>query len=103
MHTSCRIAIDLRKSKAQPLLQSPSFPKTPVPIVTIADVLEAITADLYIEAMEPVETDKIASSTGMMRKLQQISKVQSADPDTSIEVAWKQRKCRRLIRYPTAN
>ena len=59
------------------------------------------TADLYIEAMEPVEKDKIASSMGMMRKLQQISKVQSADPDTSIEVAWKQRKCRRLLRYPT--
>ena len=59
------------------------------------------TADLYIEAMEPVKKDDIASSMGMMRKLQKITKVQSADPDTSCEVAWQQRKCRRLLRYPT--
>ena len=39
-HTSCRIAIDLRKSQAQALLQSTSFPQTPVPTVTIADVLQ---------------------------------------------------------------
>ena len=61
------------------------------------------TADLYIEAMELVKQDDIASSMGMMRKLQQISKVQSADPDTSCEIAWQQRKCRRLLRYPTIN
>ena len=61
------------------------------------------TADLYIEAMEPVKKDDIASSMGMMRKLQQISKVQSADPDTSSEIAWQQRKCRRLQRYPTVS
>ena len=59
------------------------------------------TADLYIEAMESVKEDDIASSRGMMRKLQQISKVQSTDPDTSCGVAWQQRKCRRLLRYPT--
>ena len=40
IHTSQRIAIDLRRSKADRLLQSPSFPKTPVPQVTIADVLQ---------------------------------------------------------------
>ena len=61
------------------------------------------TADLYIEAMEPVKNDDIASSMGMMRKLQQISKVQSADPATSSEIAWQQRKCRRLVRYPTVS
>jgi ribulose bisphosphate carboxylase small subunit len=61
------------------------------------------TADLYIEAMEPVKKDDIASSMGMMHKLQQISKVQSADPDTSCEIAWQQRKCRRLQRYPTVS
>ena len=61
------------------------------------------TADLYIEAMEPVKKDDIASSMGMMRKLQQISKVQCADPDTSTEIAWQQRKCRRLLRYPTVS
>ena len=61
------------------------------------------TADLYIEAMEPVKNDDIASSMGMMRKLQEISKVQSADPATSSEIAWQQRKCRRLLRYPTVS
>ena len=58
-------------------------------------------ADVYIEAMEPVPKDDIASSIAMMRKLQQIANVQSADPATSSEVAWQQRKCRRLLRYPT--
>ena len=59
------------------------------------------TADLYIEAMEPIKKDDIATSIKMMRKLQQIAQVQSADPATSNEVAWQQRKCRRLLRYPT--
>ena len=58
-------------------------------------------ADLYIEAMELVPKHDIASSMGMMRKLQRISNVQSADPASSSEVAWQQRKCRRLLRYPT--
>ena len=40
IHTPCRIAIDLRKTKAEALLQSSSYPPTPVPTVTIADVLE---------------------------------------------------------------
>ena len=58
-------------------------------------------ADLYIEAMELVPKHDIASSMGMMRKLQRISNIQSADPASSSEVAWQQRKCRRLLRYPT--
>ena len=62
---------------------------------------EQHTADLYIEAMEPVRKDDIATSIKMMRKLQQIAQVQSADPAASTEVAWQQRKCRRLLRYPT--
>ena len=37
IHTPCRIAIDLRKTKAEKLLQSTSYPPTPVPTVTIAD------------------------------------------------------------------
>ena len=57
--------------------------------------------DLYIEAMELVPKHDIASSMGMMRKLQRISNIQSADPASSSEVAWQQRKCRRLLRYPT--
>ena len=44
-----------------------------------------------------------AQVLGMMRKLHEISKVQSADPDTSCEIAWQQRKCRRLLRYPTVS
>ena len=64
---------------------------------------EQHTADLYVEAMEIVQKDDIASSIGMMRKLHQISNAQSADPGTSCEIAWQQRKCRRLLRYPTAN
>ena len=58
-------------------------------------------ADLYIEAMEPVAKHDIPSSMEMMRQLQRISTAQSADPATSTEVAWQQRKCRRLLRYPT--
>ena len=40
IHTPCRLAIDLRKTQAQALLQSTSFPQTPVPTVTIADILQ---------------------------------------------------------------
>ena len=58
-------------------------------------------ADIYIEAMEPVAKHDVASSTELMRKLQHISAAQSADPVASAEVAWQQRKCRRLLRYPT--
>ena len=58
-------------------------------------------ADLYIEAMEVVVKQGLPRSVEMMRKLQQIPNTQSADPATSSEVAWQQRKCRRLLRYPT--
>ena len=40
LHTPCRIAVDLRKPKAQALLQSISFPPAPMPTVTIADILQ---------------------------------------------------------------
>ena len=58
-------------------------------------------ADLYIEAMEVVLKQDIPRSVEMMRQLQRISNTQSANPATSSEVAWQQRKCRRLLRYPT--
>ena len=61
------------------------------------------TADLYIEAMEPVLKHDIPSSMKMMRQMQLISDTQSANPAESSEVAWRQRKCRRLLRYPTIN
>ena len=59
------------------------------------------TSDLYIEAMEPVPKHDIPSSMKMMRQMQLISDTQSANPADSSEVAWRQRKCRRLLRYPT--
>ena len=58
-------------------------------------------ADVYIEAMEPVPKHDIPSSMKMMRQMQLISDTQSANPADSSEVVWRQRKCRRLTRYPT--
>ena len=58
-------------------------------------------AEFYIEAMEIVQQHDIASSMEIMRQMERISNAQSADPATSSEVAWQQRKCRRLLRYPT--
>ena len=40
IHTTCRIAIDLRKAKVQAPLQSTLFPEAPVPTATIADILQ---------------------------------------------------------------
>jgi len=39
IHTTCRITIDLRKTTATAMLQSASFPRTPCPTTTIADIL----------------------------------------------------------------
>ena len=58
-------------------------------------------ADVYIEAMEPVPKEDVPSCVEMMRQLQQVSNTPFGDPATSSEVAWQQRKCRRLLRYPT--
>ncbi len=60
------------------------------------------TADLYIEAMELVPKEDIPNCVDMMHKFQQISNALAADENAaSSEVAWQQRKCRRLVRYPT--
>ena len=40
IHTTCRIAVDLRKAKVDKLLQSIAFPVSPVPTVIIADVFK---------------------------------------------------------------
>jgi hypothetical protein len=58
-------------------------------------------ADMYIEAMNLVPNDEIAAAVQMMRQLQRVSKGHRGDATTSAEVAWQQRKCRRLLRYPT--
>ena len=51
--------------------------------------------------MEIIPKDSIAHAMELMRQMQQISNAQGADPATSTEAAWQQRKCRRLFRYPT--
>jgi hypothetical protein len=58
-------------------------------------------ADLYIEFMESVATDRKDQAIAMVQQLYRVSKVSLANPATSAEVAWQQRKCRRLTRYPT--
>ena len=58
-------------------------------------------ADLYIEAMEIVPKDDLANCINMMQQMQRFSNARSSDPTTSNEIAWQQRKCRRLQRYPT--
>lgn len=40
IHTTCPITIDLRKTTATAMLQSTPFPRTPRPMITIADILE---------------------------------------------------------------
>ena len=59
------------------------------------------TLDLCIEAMEPVSTEQQERTIAMMQQLQRISKIDRGNPATSDQVAWQQRKCRRLQRYPT--
>lgn len=58
-------------------------------------------ADLYIEAMEVVPTNQTSAAWGMMKQLRRVSNVHHGDVATSPEAAWQQRKCRRLLRYPT--
>ena len=58
-------------------------------------------ADLYIESMEVVPKEDIGKALQMMSQLQRVSTAGSGDPDMSVEIAWKQKKCRRLNRYPT--
>ena len=60
------------------------------------------TADLYIEAMELISKNDVPDSMEMMRQMQLISDAQSANSATSSGVTWRQRKCRRLLRYPTS-
>ena len=66
LHTSCRIAIDLRKSQAQAMLQSTHFPEAPVPTVTIADVLQLQQTQRFdLMAIPAKILDERASRTGM--------------------------------------
>ena len=58
-------------------------------------------ADLYIESMEPVAKHDMPNCVELMHQMYRIANAQSGDPAGSPEVAWQQRKCRRLLRYPT--
>ena len=58
-------------------------------------------ADLYIEAMELVPKTDLPAAVEMMRQLRRFSNIQCSDATTLSEVAWQQRKCRRLLCYPT--
>ena len=59
------------------------------------------TADLYIESMEPIPSDRVAHAIAMVKQLQRVSTVNHGNAATSTEAAWQQRKCRRMQRYPT--
>ena len=59
------------------------------------------TADLYIEAMEPILGDRVDQVIAMVKQLQRVSTVNHGNAATSTEAAWQQRKCRRMQRYPT--
>ncbi|MEC8483795.1 MAG: hypothetical protein VXY99_08240, partial [Pseudomonadota bacterium] len=59
-------------------------------------------ADLFVEALEVIESkDDIDRAAKMIRQLQEISSFDTGDALCSSQVAWEQRKCRRLLRYPT--
>ena len=58
-------------------------------------------ADLYIEAMQVIPKPEVSACVEMMRQLYRFSNTHSQDAATSVESAWQQRKCRRLLRYPT--
>ena len=58
-------------------------------------------ADLYIETMETVPSDRQNHTIEMIKQLQRVSIVNRGNATVSTEAAWQQRKCRRLQRYPT--
>ena len=75
IHTPCRFVIDLRKSKVNKLLQSAAYPLTPVPTVTIADVLQLMQMQRFDLMAIPSQIIKVRTAgTGM-----QIADVQLVD------------------------
>ena len=84
-----------------------SPPKNATVIAVISKVVapalpQQHAADLYVEAIEVIENkEDIARARTMMHQLQEISNFERGDSACSSQVAWEQRKCRRLVRYPT--
>ena len=66
IHTPCRFVIDLRKSKVHRLLPSNAYPVTPVPTVTIADVLQLTQMQRFDLMAIPSKIVKVRTAgTGM--------------------------------------
>ena len=57
--------------------------------------------DLYIEAMEVLSKDQISYARETHAKLRSIAAAHGTESEPSKEKALQQRKCRRLLRYPT--
>ena len=57
--------------------------------------------DLYIEAMEPLSKEQISSARETLAKLRVVAAAARTDTEPSDKKAFQQRKCRRLLRYPT--
>ena len=57
--------------------------------------------DLYIEAMEVFAKDQIHPVRETLAKLRSVAAAARTDAEPSVEKAFQQRKCRRLLRYPT--
>ena len=69
--------------------------------VTTAACSEKHVADLHIEAMQQVPAACVPKAVHMLRQLQSMAEMTAADPSASSEVAERQVKCRRLLRWPT--
>ena len=57
--------------------------------------------DLYIEAMEVLSKDQISPARETLAKLRSVAAAARTGTEPSEEKAFQQRKCRRLLRYPT--
>ena len=57
--------------------------------------------DLYIEAMKPLAKEQISPARETLAKLRVVAAAARTDTEPSDKKAFQQRKCRRLLRYPT--
>ena len=57
--------------------------------------------DLYIEAMEVLSKEQTHPVRETLAKLRSVAAAARTDAEPSVEKAFQQRKCRRLLRYPT--
>ena len=57
--------------------------------------------DLYIEAMDPLSKEQTSPARETLAKLRSVTAAARTDTEASDEKAFRQNKCRRLLRYPT--